>query len=307
MLFKITDHLEKLAKKSQAVRRQFYPSSLEEEDAVNSLDPLLEEEHTKVRGLVHKYKNRVLLLLTLNCEAYCRFCTRRRSVSDVKGGVISPNDLENIIDYLKAHKEIKEVIISGGDPLTVPEILEKTLKEITKLPQIKIIRIGTRLPVSNPPKIDAKLLKILSIVKKQPLYILIHFEHPDEITKETKEAVYKLRKAGAILFSQSVFLKGVNDSFETLYKLFSGLVEIGVKPYYLYRCDLVKGTYHFIVPFEKEVEIATKLRKNLSGLACPIYVIDTPNGSGKIPPPLLFWKTETSSFTDFEGNKIGIK
>lgn len=306
MLFKVSAYLEKLARRSEAIKKQFYISDKEEKDHVNSDDPLMEEEFTPVKGLIHKYDNRVLIILTLNCSSYCRFCTRRRSVSDVKKGQIGEKELDEIVDYLKKHPLIKEIILSGGDPLTVPEILENALIKISNLPQIKIIRIGTRVPVSDPQRINNNLIRILRIVKKQPLYVLIHFEHPDEITSETVKAVEKLRKAGAMLFSQSVFLKGVNDSYETLYGLFSRLIEIGIKPYYLYRCDPVKGAEHFIVPFEKEVKIATKLRKNLSGLACPLYVIDTPNGSGKVPVPLDFWKVDRDQFADFNNDLISV-
>lgn len=307
MLFKITNHLKKLAKKSPAISRQFFESGLEEEDKDSDSDPLLEEEFTKTRGLVHKYKNRVLILLTLNCAAYCRFCTRRRAVSDVVKGQLKNDDLENIVRYIRDHQEIKEVIFSGGDPLTVPEVLEKSLSKITKLPQIKIIRIGTRLQVSDPRKINKNLIRILKLVKKQPLYLMLHFEHPEEITKGTIMAIKKMQKVGVMLFSQTVFLKGVNDNYQVLYNLFSNLLEIGVKPYYLFRCDPVKGAEHFIVPLEKEVEIMTKLRKKLSGLACPTYVIDAPNGAGKIPVPLNFWEFKKTEFLDFEWNKIKIK
>jgi len=306
MIFKITKHLEKLGKKYPEIKKQFYTSLLEEKEERNSHDPLLEEEFTKVRGLVHKYTNRALILLTMNCAAYCRFCTRRRAVSDILKGQLTDFDLEKIVKYLKEHQEIKEIILSGGDPMTVPEMLEKALRKISVLPQIKIVRIGTRLPVSDPKKINAKILSILRIVKKQPLYVMVHFESPGEITSETIAAISKIRKTGAILFSQSVFLKGVNDKYETLYELFSRLVELGIKPYYLFRCDPVAGAEHFIVPFEKEIEIMTKLRRNLSGLACPMYVIDAPNGAGKIPVPLNFWNFEGKAFLDFEGKEIGV-
>lgn len=304
MIFKTTRQIEKLAKKYPEIKRQFYLSSLEKKDKKSCQDPLLEEEYTKVRGLVHKYANRALILLTMNCAAYCRFCTRRRAVSDIKKGHLSEKDINNIVSYIKKKPGIREIIFSGGDPLTVPEILKIALGKITKLTQIKIIRIGTRLPVSDPNKIDQNLLSILKLVSKQPLYLMIHFEHPEEITLETISAVKKLRETGALLFSQSVFLKGVNDKYETLYNLFSKLLEIGIKPYYLFRCDPVAGAEHFIVPLIKEIEIMTKLRKNLSGLACPLYVIDAPNGSGKIPVPLNFWKFEHNAFRDFEEKLI---
>jgi len=166
--------------------------------------------------------------------------------------------------------------------------------------------MGTRVPVSDPKRVDSKLLQALKVVKKQPIYVMIHFEHPDEITRQTVEAVRKLRSIGTICFSQSVFLKGVNDSYETLYKLFSRLVEIGIKPYYLFRCDPVKGAEHFIVDIKKEIEITTKLRASLSGLACPMYVIDVPGGSGKVPVPLNFWKYNLNTYKDFKEKHIHI-
>ena len=304
MIFKVSKHLKKLAKKSPAIKRQYYVSDIEEKDETCLSDPLLEEEHTKVRGLVHKYENRVLILLTLNCAAYCRFCTRRRDVSQVRKGVITEDDLKKMKSYMEKHPQIKEIILSGGDPFTIPVLLEKALRMFSSMPQIKIIRIGTRLPVSDPKKINTKFIKILSVVEKQSLYIMIHFEHPEEITKETERAILRLRKAGAILFSQSVFLKGVNDSFNILYDLFSRLIEIGVKPYYLFRCDPVKGAEHFIVDIRKEIEIASKLRRSLSGLACPMYVVDAPEGSGKIPVPLDFWDLKLDEYRDSEGKTI---
>jgi len=302
---KISDHLKNLAKKSPAIKRQFYLSKWElhtKEDKLNSVDPLLEDEHTKKRGLIYKYRGRVLILLTLSCAAYCRFCTRRRCVSELEKGLLTKKNIDEIARYIKKHKEIKEIILSGGDPLTAPNLLTCSLKVFSALPQIKIIRIGTRVPVSNPKLVTDDLLKLIRKIS-QPIYVGIHFEHPDELTPETIKACEKLRKAGAILYSQSVFLKGVNDSYEVLYELFSRLIEIGVKPYYLYRCDPVQGIEHFRVPFEKEIKIATQLRKNLSGLAWPTYVIDTPNGNGKIPVPLEFWQFDKKEFKDFLGKK----
>ncbi|HRY76960.1 MAG TPA: KamA family radical SAM protein [Candidatus Paceibacterota bacterium] len=310
---KISGHLKKLSKKNDAVRKQFYLSESElrffqKEDSFNSSgfsDPLLEEQYEKTKGLVHKYKNRVLILLTLTCAAYCRFCTRRRKVSDIEKGVISQADIQKMLVYLLKNPEIDEVIFSGGDPLTSPKILKYALKEFSRLPQIKIIRIGTRLPVSNPKFITKDLLLTIKKIK-QPVYVGIHFEHPAELTKETISACEKLRKAGAILYSQSVFLKGVNDSYEILYELFTKLIQIGVRPYYLYRCDPVQGIGHFRVPFKKEVAIATNLRKNLSGLAWPTYVIDAAEGNGKIPVPLDFWEFNKGEFKDFLGNRKNI-
>lgn len=302
---RLSPHLKKIIEVCPQIHRQFVPSQEEEEDEeLTTDDPLLEEEHTVVRGLVHKYGNRALVLLTMNCAAYCRFCTRRRKVSDIQKGIITEQDLTNIVNYLKSHPEIKELVLSGGDPLTVPSILKKALLEFSNLPQIKILRVGTRLPVSYPQLVNEQVLDALSVVKEQALYLMLHFEHPLEITKSTVEAVKKLRAVATMLLSQSVFLKGVNDDADVLHALFSRLVEIGVKPYYIFRCDYVRGAEHFIVEFEKEVKIMTELRKRLSGLAYPTYVIDAPQGAGKIPVPLNFWQFNREEFEDFKGNTI---
>lgn len=300
LAYKISNHLKRLAKKHSEIKRQFFPSSDEGKGGRRSfIDPLLEEKYTPVKGLIHKYRNRVLILLTMACASYCRFCTRQRSVSEIEKGKISPEDLDRMVEYIKNHPEIKEIILSGGDPFVVPETLKLALVKFSKLPQIKIIRIGTRVPVSDPKLVTKDLLEAFKKIK-QPLYILIHFEHPAEITKETVKVVTALRKAGAILLSQSVFLKGVNDRIEILEELFNKLVEIGVKPYYIFRCDPVEGSEDFWVEPEKEVEIMTELRKRLSGLAYPLYVIDAPNGCGKIPVPLNFWKFDLKRYKDFE-------
>ncbi|MFH1129414.1 MAG: KamA family radical SAM protein [Patescibacteria group bacterium] len=303
---KLTPYLQKLTKTCPAIKRQFVYSKQEnlsknKDKKSTFIDPLMEEKYTVVRGLIHKYDNRALILLTLNCAAYCRFCTRRRKVSDIKNGLLSDEDINNIVAYIKKHSEIKEIILSGGDPLTVPVLLQKLLLKLSKLSQIKIIRIGTRLPVADPQKINSKLINILKVIKNKTVYILIHFEHPKEITKQTIIAVNKLKQVSTMLLSQSVFLKNVNDSFDTLYELFSQLIEIEVKPYYLYHCDPVKGAEHFIVDFKKEIKIVTELRKELSGLAFPTYIIDAPNGAGKIPVPLEFWKFDSDKYKDFNG------
>ena len=251
-------------------------------------DPLKEEKKSPMKGLIHRYPNRVLILLTLNCAAYCRFCFRRRIVSDIQAGILNNNDLNCIVAYIKKHSKIKEVMISRGDPLTQPKVLERFLKKIIPLKQIEVIRIGTRLIVSDPQQIDNGILRILKLVKKQPLYLLLHFEHPDELTPETKKAVQKLRSTGAILLSQSVFLKGINDQVSVLEKLFEELVALGIRPYYILHNDEPKGTKHFTVDFKKERKIMTALRKRISGLAYPTYVYDQPEGTCKVPLPLDF-------------------
>lgn len=311
---RFSPHLKRLTEICPEIYREFVASDKEEptqqvqgkkDEASTFEDPLIEEQFTVTRGLVHKYGNRALVLLTMNCAAYCRFCTRRRKVSDIKKGIMTEKDLNNIVKYLKKHQEIKELIFSGGDPTTVPALLKRALQKFTKLPQIKIIRVASRLPVSNPRMVNAKLLEALRVVKKQPLYMMVHFEHPAEITLASVEAIKRLQSVSTMCLNQSVFLRGVNDNVEILYQLFSRLVEIGVKPYYIYRCDPVRGAEHFIVPFRREVKIMTELRSRLSGLATPMYVIDAPNGAGKIPVALGYWDVDyNQGFKDFKKKRF---
>lgn len=304
---RLSPHLKKLITQCPAIYDQFVPSSKEERDEeITTADPLMEEQHTVTRGLVHKYGNRAFILLTMNCAAYCRFCTRRRRVSDIANGLITVKDLDKMVAYLKKHPEIKELVFSGGDALTVPGILKIALKKLTALPQIKIVRVGTRLHVANPPMVNKQVLDALRVVKRQPLYLMVHFEHPAEITPPTIAAIRRLQSVSTMLLSQSVSLKGVNDKVDVLYDLFTGLVEIGVKPYYFFRCDPVTGAEHFIVDFKKEVAMFTKLRARLSGLATPMYVIDAPGGAGKVPVPLDFWKFDQVNYRDFTGKKLKV-
>jgi lysine 2,3-aminomutase len=302
---RISAPIQKIAQKSSAVNQQFCFSA--KEILANPLalaDPFQEDRYTAVKGLVHKYSNRALILLTMNCAAYCRFCTRRGKVSDIATGEITVQNINQMANYIQNHPKISELIFSGGDPLTVPQILKLALTKLASLPQIKVIRVGTRLHFSNPRMINDSVLSALKIIKKQPLYLMLHFEHPDEITKETVKAIQKLQSVGTMLLSQTVFLKGINDSFPVLNALFNKLVEIGIKPYYIFHCDYVKGVEHFIVPIEKEIKIMAELRKSLSGLAYPLHVVDSPQGIGKIPLPSLFWEYHISSFKDFEHNRI---
>lgn len=300
MIQKVSEYIEGLMLCQEAVRRQFEISREELASQTGDPDPLRERDHEVVPGLINKYRNRVLCLLTAECAAYCRFCTRRRMVSDIEKGRVDYPDIDAWAHYLSNHPEVREVIISGGDPFTVSDdLFDYTLEKLSAVESVKVIRIGTRAPVSDPSLITARKLDAIS-KRSQPVYVGIHFEHPSEITPAVEQAVRDLRLSGAILYSQSVFLRGINDDFETLYELFSRLPEIGVRPYYIYRCDPVPGACHFIADFDRERRIVTRLRKSLSGLACPTYVIDAPNGSGKIPVPLDFWDAETSSYTDFE-------
>jgi lysine 2,3-aminomutase len=244
-------------------------------------DPLEEEEDMPVPGLVHRYRDRALLMATTMCSMYCRHCTRKR-VAGYQESSISVAQLNDIAAYLRAHPEIKDVVISGGDPLTMPTVvLDRILSAVRSVSSVDIIRIGTRVPVVLPQRITTELTQTLS--KYHPLWINTHFNHPNEITPDARAACAKLADAGIPLGNQSVLLRGVNDSPQVMEELCRALVRMRVRPYYLFQCDLVRGIEHFRTPISRGIEIMEYLRGRLSGLAIPTYVVDTPHGGGKIP------------------------
>jgi lysine 2,3-aminomutase len=276
-----------------------------------NLDPLAEDSHQPIKGLIHKYENRALIKVSYRCAAHCRFCTRIRQIGSDEGD-IDDAQIQEMMGYLRKHTEITDVILSGGDPLYTPKQTLQLLNELDKIESIRVIRIGTRLPVHNPDSFKTPLLKqvlerITEIASRKPLYILIHFEHPDELTAETIEVIKLLKKTGANLLSQTVFLKGINNTFPTLKNLFENLYWNGVTPYYIYRCDYVKGLEHFVCDIEEEIQIMTELRKVLSGIAYPTYIVDV-EGKGKIPVPLNFWQNvQVNTCTDFNNTNIQLK
>lgn len=236
-------------------------------------DPLREEQFIKIKGLIWKYPKRVLVELNNICSVYCQFCTRKRKTFLKNKWQLSEKEIKDIVAYLKDNKGIREVIISGGDPLMSSGRLIFLLKKIETLKNIKIIRIHTRMPIVSPQKIDQNIFDFLVDFKKV-VYLSIHCNLPEEIISESIKVFNKFKKSGVVLYSQSVFLKGINDSVEKLEKLFEKLLELGIRPYCIYRCDPVVGLEKFVVPLKKEKKIMLELRKRLSGLACPIYVID---------------------------------
>lgn len=271
----------------------------------NQMDPLGEKKVTVGNGLIYRYKNRILLALTEKCASECSFCYRKWQREEKESfAMISKKDIDYAIDYIKSHKEIEEVILSGGDPLMNFELLKYALEVFDKSKQIKVIRIHTRAVVVKPELVTKEIEKIFKNVKNCVLFVSLHVNHPSELNKQAVEKIIKIRKTGAILFSQSVFLKGVNDSAETLSELFTKLLQLGVRPYNIYHCSYVKGAEHFIVPIEKEIEIMTEVKKKVSGLAFPTLIVDTPGTAGKIPVPLNFWKFELKSYVDYEGNEF---
>ncbi|HAF47722.1 MAG TPA: lysine 2,3-aminomutase [Anaerolineaceae bacterium] len=244
-------------------------------------DSLAEDAHSPVPGLVHRYPDRVLMLVTTQCASYCRYCTRSRIVGD-PSQTFSSKDFEAQLDYLRRTPQVRDVLLSGGDPLTLaPRVLERLLTALREIPHIEIIRIGSRVPVFMPQRVTDDLCEMLQ--RFHPLWLNIHVNHPNEITAELAQACDKLTRAGIPLGNQSVLLAGVNDDPHIQRKLVHDLVRIRVRPYYLYQCDLVHGAGHFRTPIGKGIEIIESLRGHTSGFAVPTYVVDAPGGGGKIP------------------------
>ena len=264
------------------IRKQVIPT--ESELAVYSgmmSDSLAEEAHSPVPGLVHRYPDRVLMLVTTQCASYCRYCTRSRIVGDPTAQ-FSRADFEMQIAYLRRNPQVRDVLISGGDPLTLaPKLLEELISRIRDIEHIEVIRIGSRVPVFMPMRITNDLTDMLA--KYHPLWLNIHVNHPNEITQELAVAADHLTRAGIPLGNQSVLLAGVNDCVHTQRQLVQDLVRIRVRPYYLYQCDLVAGAGHFRTPVSKGIEIIEGLRGHTSGYAVPTFVVDAPGGGGKIP------------------------
>lgn len=264
------------------IRRQAVPLAAEFNTLPHELvDPCAEDRDSPVPGLVHRYPDRVLLLVTEQCAMYCRHCTRRRMVGQSKMAV-APEKLDAAFEYIKSNKKIRDVLISGGDPFMLSDgALEEILKKIREISHVEFLRIGTRVPVSLPQRITPAFAAMLR--KYNPIWISIHFNHPKEVTKRCKMACDLLADAGMPLGSQTVLLKGINDRPFIMRRLFHELLQIRVRPYYIYQCDPVKGTSHFRTPVAVGINIIEKLRGHTSGYAVPTYVIDAPGGGGKIP------------------------
>ncbi len=264
------------------IRKQVIPTAEEIVPFTGMMeDSLAEDRHSPVPGLVHRYPDRVLMLVTTQCASYCRYCTRSRIVGDPTAN-FSRAEFEMQLEYLKRTPQVRDVLLSGGDPLTLaPRILEELLSRLREIPHIEIIRIGSRVPVFMPMRVTTELTDMLQ--KYHPLWLNIHVNHSNEITQELAEACDRLTRAGVPLGNQSVLLAGVNDCPNIQRQLVHDLVRIRVRPYYLYQCDLVEGAGHFRTPVSKGIEIMELLRGHTSGYAVPTYVIDAPGGGGKIP------------------------
>ena len=264
------------------IRRQAIPRIEECHLSKNDMvDPCGEDKNSPVSGLVHRYPDRVLLLVTDQCATYCRYCTRRRLVGSNERPITQGN-FEEVLKYLKTHKKVRDVLLSGGDPLLLEnERLEEILSRLRMIPHIELLRIGTRAPVTLPQRITVGLVRMLK--KYHPLMISIHFTHPKEITDAVRRACNELADGGIPLGSQTVLLKGINDKPNVMKKLVHELLKIRVRPYYIYQCDLATGTEHFRTSVATGIQIIEKLRGHTTGYAIPTYVIDAPGGGGKIP------------------------
>jgi lysine 2,3-aminomutase len=264
------------------VRRQVIPTAGEIVPFTGMMeDSLAEDRHSPVPGLVHRYPDRVLMLVTTQCASYCRYCTRSRIVGDPTA-TFSRAEFELQLEYLRRTPQVRDVLLSGGDPLTLaPKVLEELLARLREIPHIEIIRIGSRVPVFMPMRVTPELCSMLE--KYHPLWMNIHVNHPNEITAELADACDRLSRAGIPLGNQSVLLAGVNDCIHVQRQLVHDLVRIRVRPYYLYQCDLVEGAGHFRTPVAKGIEIIEGLRGHTSGYAVPTFVVDAPGGGGKIP------------------------
>jgi len=244
-------------------------------------DPCGEDEHSPVPGLVHRYPDRVLFLVTDRCAAYCRYCTRSRLVSNATGYDFHP-EFNKQIDYIRAHPEVRDVLLSGGDPLLFSdEKVEHLLRELRAIPHVEFLRIGTRIPIFLPQRITPALCAMLK--KFHPLFVSVHSNHPRELTTEVRDALGRLADAGIQLGNQSVLLRNVNDNAEVMKAHVQKLLMCRVKPYYLYQCDLIAGSAHLRSTVRKGLEIMEQLRGHTTGYAVPQYVIDAPGGGGKVP------------------------
>ena len=262
------------------VRRQVVPSMDElEPDIVGVTDPLGEVDHSPVKNLIHNYEDRVAFCVTAECAIYCRYCLRKRMVGDAEH-FMRTGELQEAIDYIAAHDEIRDVLLTGGDPLTFNESnLEWLLSRLRAIDHVELIRFGSRMPVKLPYRITDDLCDLLQ--QYHPIWINTHFNHPKELTEDAAAAIDRLKRAGVPVGNQTVLLRGINDDPETMKALNEGLVRMRVRPYYLYQAQLIGGTAHLRTPIEVGMHILRQLRGRTSGFAIPDYVLDTPYG--KVP------------------------
>jgi lysine 2,3-aminomutase len=285
------------------IRRQVVPRIEESQDSPHDMaDPCGEDSSMPVPGLVHRYPDRVLFLVTDRCASYCRYCTRSRVVSGA-GEQELVTDFEEAFRYLEKHTEVRDVLLSGGDALLFSDAkLDALLTRLRAIPHLEFLRIGTRIPIFLPQRITPELCAVLK--KHHPVWMSVHANHPRELTAEVREALGRLVDAGVPLGNQSVLLAGVNDNVETMRELVHKLLLCRVRPYYLYQCDLIRGSSHLRTPVARGIEIIEALRGFTSGYAVPQFVIDAPGGGGKVPINpgyVLYHDAEKIVIRNFEG------
>lgn len=301
--FRITPYYAELLSSlapNHPLRKTVIPNRAEWVDSEGERkDPLGEDDHSPLPGLVHTYPDKVLLLVTTHCSSYCRYCTRSRMA-----GIDAPvASIQERLDYISSHTSIRDVLVSGGDPLTLTDdVLENLLQKIRSIPHVRLIRIGSKVPAVLPMRITHSLCTML---RKYDVWLSLHFIHAAELSAQTRAACLTLSDHGIPMVSQTVLLKGVNDSVSTMTQLMYALLEAHVKPYYLLQCDPVSGTSHFRTAIEKGLEIVNALHGNISGLAVPQFVVDAPGGGGKVPllsPTQLTKSEEGTILTNYLGN-----
>ncbi|MCR6630722.1 MAG: lysine-2,3-aminomutase-like protein [Magnetospirillum sp.] len=288
------------------VARQFVPSIAElatvpEERA----DPIGDEAYSPVKGVVHRYPDRVLLKPIMVCPVYCRFCFRREAVGDADG-TLSAAEMDEALAYVSGRPEVREIVVTGGDPLMLPpNRLADLVARVGRLRHVEVLRFHSRIPVAEPERITPALAGALKPAPDSDLavWVSVHANHPRELSPAARKGLRRLAEAGLPLLSQTVLLKGVNDSAEVLEELFRALVRNRVRPYYLHHPDLARGTAHFRLSIAEGQEIVRQLRGRLTGIAQPTYVLDIPGGAGKVPLTPQFWDGENGEVTDWRGGK----
>jgi lysine 2,3-aminomutase len=300
----LTPHLARLIDPDDPddpIARQFIPDRRELDTAPDELaDPIGDDAHAPVPGIVHRYPDRVLLLPTLICPVYCRFCFRREKVGQADGGVLSPEQLDGALRYIAAHPAIGEVILSGGDPLAMSDRrLGHILDRLARIDHVATIRIHSRVPVADPARITPALAALLS--RGKPVWLVIHCNHARELAPPAAAALARLRRAGIPLLAQTVLLRGVNDNADTMADLMRALIRHRVKPYYLHHADLAPGTAHFRTSIAAGRALMRDLRGRVPGIALPSYVLDIPGGFGKAPLGPDDMNRETGEVTDWRG------
>ena len=306
--YKITDTVKETIQgtiQNDPVAKQYIPQTRElkilpEENP----DPIGDDVHSPIKGIVHRYPDRVLLKLSNVCAVYCRYCFRREMVGPGEG-VLNEAEIEEALTYIKSQPDIFEVILTGGDPLVVaPRLLDQVMSALEEIEHVQVIRVHTRVPIAAPDKITLEMAQALA--RRKQVYVALHINHANEITQDVKNALHNLKHAGCILLSQSVLLKDVNDNADSLETLFRALIVLGVKPYYLHHPDLAPGTSHFRLSLKEGQAIMRQLLGRLSGICQPTYMLDIPGGAGKIPiNPFYLQERDDGHYEieDFQGGK----